>query len=79
MWGRPPETRVQAGALGIPGEVETRREISPQAEIGKANVRRFLMSGDTEDAGWGNGLWGKGSESLTWAMPVTEMGTPWRV
>lgn len=24
-------------------------------------------------------LWEEGSESLTWAMPVTEMGTPWRV
>lgn len=59
-------------------KVKLSREISLWPEVGEAMVRRFLMSGDKEgDEGMDFG--GKGSESLTWAMPVTEMGTPWRV
>lgn len=48
----PRESRErESSALGVPGKGETSREISLQAEVGKAMVRRFLRSGDREGDG----------------------------
>lgn len=60
----------RARVLGAAAEGETSRKTelrSPRPEV---------LNGQEKGGG---GLWEEGSESLTWAMPVTEMGTPWRV
>lgn len=64
------EEEEELGVLGAVAEGETSRKMelrSPQSEV---------LNGQEKGGG---GLWEEGSASLTWAMPVTEMGTPWRV
>lgn len=63
------EEEEELGVLGAVAESETSRKMerrSPQSEV---------LNGQEK----GGGGREEGSASLTWAMPVTEMGTPWRV
>lgn len=45
----------------------------------KGRLEKSVVRGTQWPGKGGCGLWEEGSDSLTWAMPVTEMGTPWRV